>query len=98
MESEPEMVHSYRHWACSTTRTKATRGSMWRAMRRDAQGTTTIRSFPAETWDNGAAALAGSVANILTPQAFSNKFDRRTPYSSQWLLNVQHELAQRPDV
>ena len=49
--------------------------------------------FPAETWLNGASSLAGSVANILTPQAFSNKFDRRTPYSTQWLFNVQHELA-----
>src|SRR5216684_1067937 len=49
--------------------------------------------FPAETWLNGASGLIGSVANILTPQAFSNKFDRRTPYSMQWLLNVQRELA-----
>jgi hypothetical protein len=49
--------------------------------------------FPAETWLNGAASLAGSVANILTPQAFSNKFDRRTPYTMQWLVNVQRELA-----
>ncbi len=49
--------------------------------------------FPAETWLNGAAGLVGSVANILTPQAFSNKFDRRTPYSMQWLVNVQRELA-----
>ena len=46
-----------------------------------------------ETWLNGAAALSGSVANILTPQAFSNKFDRRTPYTMQWLLNVQRELG-----
>jgi len=50
-------------------------------------------SLPRETWDNGASALVGSVANILTPQAFSNKFDRRTPYSAQWLLNVEHEIA-----
>src|SRR5713226_5046426 len=49
--------------------------------------------FPAETWLNGAAGLAGSVAKIATPQAFSNKFDRRTPYSMQWLFNVQRELA-----
>ena len=49
--------------------------------------------FPTETWANGAAGLSGSVANILTPQAFSNKFDRRTPYSMQWLFNVQHEFA-----
>ena len=58
-----------------------------------APATTTIPTFPAETWLNGAAGLVGSVANILTPQAFSNKFDRRTPYSMQWLLNVQRELA-----
>ena len=50
-------------------------------------------SFPAETWQNGAAGLIGSVANILTPQAFSNKFDRRTPYTLQWVFNVQRELA-----
>ena len=49
--------------------------------------------FPAETFLNGASGLIGSVANILTPQAFSNKFDRRTPYSMQWLLNVQRELG-----
>jgi hypothetical protein len=49
--------------------------------------------FPSETWQNGASGLAGSVANILTPQAFSNKFDRRTPYSMQWVANVQRELA-----
>lgn len=49
--------------------------------------------LPTETWANGAAALAGSVANILTPQAFSNKFDRRTPYTWQWIFNVQRELG-----
>jgi hypothetical protein len=49
--------------------------------------------LPTETWLNGAASLSGSVANILTPQAFSNKFDRRTPYSMQWLFNLQRELA-----
>ncbi|MEP6963143.1 MAG: TonB-dependent receptor, partial [Acidobacteriota bacterium] len=49
--------------------------------------------FPAETWANGAAALSGSVANIVTPQAFSNKFDRRTPYSMQWMFNIERELA-----
>src|ERR1700682_5149912 len=50
-------------------------------------------AFPAETWLNGASGLIGSVANILTPQAFSNKFNRRAPYSMQWLVNVQRELA-----
>lgn len=47
--------------------------------------------FPFETWQNAAQGLAN--AQIVTPQAFSNKFDRRTPYTLQWLFNVQHELA-----
>jgi len=34
-----------------------------------------------------------SVANINTPQAFSNKFDRRTPYTLQWLFNLQREIT-----
>jgi hypothetical protein len=50
-------------------------------------------SLVTETWLNGAGGLVGSVANIVTPQAFGNKFDRRTPYSMQWLVNVEHELA-----
>ena len=65
-------------------------------MARNAAGRTRNDDDPllvTETWANGAAGLAGSVANILTPQAFSNKFDRRTPYTYQWLLNVQRELA-----
>ena len=33
-----------------------------------------------------------SNAIILTPQAFSMKFDRRTSYANQYLLNVQREL------
>ena len=50
-------------------------------------------NFPSETWLTGAAALGGSVANILTPQAFAIKYDRRTPYSMQWMFNVQRELT-----
>ena len=49
--------------------------------------------FPTETWANGAGGLIGSVANILTPQGFSNKCDRRTPYTYQWLFNVQRQLT-----
>jgi hypothetical protein len=33
-----------------------------------------------------------SSAIILTPQPFSMKFDRRTPYSNQYLVNLQREL------
>ena len=79
--------------ACSTTRTRATRASMSAATPPDARATTTIPTFPPKPGSNGAAGLVGSVANILTPQAFSNKFDRRTPYTMQWLFNVQRELA-----
>ena len=71
-------------------------GNPWFDVARNAAGRTRNddnSSAPSETWDNGAAALVGSVANILTPQAFSMKFDRRTPYSVQWLLNVEHEIA-----
>lgn len=50
-------------------------------------------SLPAENWSNAAASLAGSVANIRTPQSFSNKDDRRTPYTMQWLFNVQRQLS-----
>ena len=49
--------------------------------------------FPSETWLNGIGAAGSANAIIVTPQAFSNKFDRRTPYTNQWLLNVQRELA-----
>ena len=50
-------------------------------------------SFPSETWLNGLGAAGAANAIIVTPQAFSMKFDRRTPYSDQYLFNVQRELA-----
>jgi hypothetical protein len=49
-------------------------------------------SFPAETWSNALGAASGANAIITTPQAFSMKFDRRTPYTHQYLFNVQREL------
>ncbi|HEY2019492.1 MAG TPA: TonB-dependent receptor [Bryobacteraceae bacterium] len=50
-------------------------------------------SFPSETWSNALGAAGSANAVILTPQAFSMKFDRRTPYTNQFLFNVQRELA-----
>jgi hypothetical protein len=50
-------------------------------------------SFPTETWLNGIGGAGAANAIIVTPQAFSMKFDRRTPYSNQYLFNVQRELA-----
>ena len=53
-------------------------------------------SFPAETWANALGSAGSANAIITTPQAFSMKFDRRTPYTHQYLFNVQRELA--PDL
>ena len=50
-------------------------------------------SFPAETWANALGSSGSANAIITTPQAFSMKFDRRTPYTHQYLFNVQRELA-----
>jgi hypothetical protein len=49
--------------------------------------------FPAEMWSNALGSAAAANAVIVTPQAFSMKFDRRTPYTHQFLFNVQRELA-----
>ena len=48
---------------------------------------------PDLTWDNGLASIAGGVANVPTPYTFANPYDRRTPYTMQFLLNVQRELG-----
>jgi hypothetical protein len=45
-------------------------------------------------WDNALASLQGGVANVPTPYTFANPYDRRTPYSMSFLLNVQRELSQ----
>jgi outer membrane receptor protein involved in Fe transport len=48
--------------------------------------------FPHLTWANGLAALAGAVVQVPRPYTFANPYDRRTPYSMQYLLNIQREL------
>ncbi|MBM3726744.1 MAG: hypothetical protein FJW40_15140 [Acidobacteria bacterium] len=50
-------------------------------------------SFPNLNWANGLASIAGGTANVFNPYTFANPFDRRTPYSMQFLLNVQQELG-----
>jgi hypothetical protein len=45
------------------------------------------------TWSNALASVAGGVANITSPYAFENKYERRTPYTWEYLLNVQRELG-----
>ena len=44
------------------------------------------------TWANSLSSIAGGVANVFRPYAFANLYDRRTPYSMQFLFNVQREL------
>lgn len=44
------------------------------------------------TWQNSLASIAGGVANVLRPYTFANPYDRRTPYSFQYMFNVQREL------
>ncbi|MBI4910416.1 MAG: TonB-dependent receptor [Acidobacteria bacterium] len=49
--------------------------------------------IPNLNWDNALASIAGGVANVPTPYTFANPFNRRTPRTFQYLLNIQHELA-----
>ena len=48
---------------------------------------------PTLNWNNALASISGGVANIRNPYAFANKYERRTPYTWEYLLNVQRELG-----
>ena len=48
---------------------------------------------PTLNWQNALASIAGGVANILNPYAFANKYERRTPYTWEYLLNLQREFG-----
>jgi hypothetical protein len=48
--------------------------------------------FPNLTWSNALASFSGAVAQVPTPYAFANKYERVTPRSNQYLFNVQREL------
>jgi len=48
---------------------------------------------PQLVWQNALAAIAGGVANVPRPYTFANPFDRRTPYTMQYLLNIQREFG-----
>jgi hypothetical protein len=45
------------------------------------------------TFDNAFASLAGSKATVTTPYAFANLYDRKTPRTLSYLLNIQRELS-----
>ncbi len=44
------------------------------------------------TFDTAFASLAGAKATVFTPYAFANAYDRRTPRTMSYLLNIQREL------
>ncbi len=44
------------------------------------------------TFQTAFASLAGTVANVTTPYAFANLYDRKTPRTMTYLLNIQREL------
>ena len=49
---------------------------------------------PTLFWNNSLAALGGgATANVRVPYAFANKYERRTPYTWEYLLNVQRDLG-----
>ena len=50
--------------------------------------------FPHLNWNNALASIAGGVANVFRPYTFANPYDRRTPYSNQFMFNIQRELPQ----
>lgn len=65
-------------------------------MARNIAGRIRVNALPQSnslTWSNALASIAGGVANITTPYAFENKYERRTPYSLEYLLNVQREMG-----
>ena len=48
--------------------------------------------IPNLNWDNSLASITGGLAQVPNPYTFANPYDRRTPYSLQYMLNVQREL------
>lgn len=48
---------------------------------------------PTLFWNNALASLGGATANVKVPYAFANKYERRTPYTWEYLLNVQRDLG-----
>jgi outer membrane receptor protein involved in Fe transport len=48
---------------------------------------------PTLFWSNALSNISGGVANITVPYAFANKYERRTPYTLEYLLNIQRQLT-----
>lgn len=50
--------------------------------------------FPDLFWQNSLASIAGGTANVVGPYTFANPYNRRTPRTFQYLLNLQREFGQ----
>jgi hypothetical protein len=48
--------------------------------------------FPNLNWENSLSSVVGGTANIPRPYTFANPYDRRTPYTMQYMVNVQREF------
>jgi hypothetical protein len=48
---------------------------------------------PTLFWSNALANIGGGTAKIKRPYSFANKYERRTPYTWEYLLNVQRDLG-----
>jgi hypothetical protein len=48
---------------------------------------------PTLFWNTALANISGGTANVTLPYAFANKYERRTPYTWEYLLNVQRDLG-----
>ena len=48
---------------------------------------------PTLFWSNALSNIGTGIPNITVPYAFANKYERRTPYTWEYLLNVQRELG-----
>ena len=48
---------------------------------------------PTLFWSNALSTISGGVANIRLPYSFANKYERRTPYTWEYLFNIQRQLA-----
>jgi len=88
--ADREMGHPRRHWKFYS-RTPATRASIWPATWPAVSRDNSDNKYL--TWQNSLASIAGGTANVFRPYTFANPYDRRTPRSLQYMLNVQRELA-----
>ncbi|MBI2686893.1 MAG: TonB-dependent receptor [Acidobacteria bacterium] len=48
---------------------------------------------PDRQWANAFKEIAGATAQVPNPYTFANLYDRRTPYVTQYLFNVQREFG-----